>query len=493
MTETVDIQKTVAAPSNVRLSELSTVGLKISDGHIYEESVDELRWPQSLTTYKRMSYDATISAAHNAIKAMIRKVNFRAKLPEGTATEVTELQRDFIQECMGDMEHSFSDFVNETLSMLIYGHSVHEKVYKVRRGLRGSAPSKFEDGRIGWAKLPIRSQDTLYRWNFDDRARRLLSVEQKFFHVRRIFGETTLGNSVTIPRNKFLLFNHDTQRNNPEGTSPLRSCYVLWKYKITMEEIEAIGASRDMRGMPIIELPPDYMSPDADEGKKRVYQWAIDTINNIHNNEQAGIVMPKFVDPETRENIFGFRLEGVTGQGGKSYDTNSIIERYENKILMTYLADVLKMGQTNSGSFALSDNKTNLLAVGIEAVLKEILQVINEDLIPQTLHLNGWDVSGDLPYIGYDDLDERDLEKLGGFIQKVVSVGAMEVDQNLSNGLRELARLPMASEEAPMRESLLPANAQTRASDGMAKPGEGTRDNPSGNATSTANASNNTN
>jgi len=460
---TTDIEKSLPVPSSVRLGEMSTSGLKLSDGRVYEESRLELRWPESINTYKSMSYDATIQSAHTAIKSMIRRINWKVSTPVDVPTPEQVGRQNFIVECMNDMSHSWSDFVNEALSMLIYGYSIHEKVYKVRKGDAGKYKSKFSDNKIGWAKLPIRSQDTIWKWGFDDKIQNIEYVEQDLSLTTAGYGTVTKFNKkkVEIPYKKVLHFKHDCQRGNPEGTSPLRNCFIAWKYKTTIEEFEAIGISRDLAGMPKISLPPEYMSPEASDDKKAVYQWAKDTINNLHANQQAGIVFPKFVDPETKADIFGFELISV--EGGKQFDTNKVIDRYENKILMTYLADVLKMGQDASGSFALSDNKTNLLAIGIEAVLREFLEVINRDLITQTALMNGWDLTQPLPEIGYEDLDERDLDKLGSFIQRVVSVGAMEVDQSLSDSLREHARVSPVNPEKPFREDLAPTNAKSQA------------------------------
>lgn len=225
-----------------------------------------------------------------------------------------------------------------------------------------------------------------------------------------------------------------------------------------------------MGGMPIIELPPEYMSTNADANKKAVYEYMKDVIRNIHANEQMGLVVPKFVDPDTKQDIFGFRLEGVSG-GGKQYDTDAIIKRYENKILMAYLADVLKIGQDSSGSYALSDNKTNLLAVGIESILKQILDVINRDLIPQTFLLNGIDVDGEYPKIIHGDLDNRDLEKLGKFIQQTVTAGAMEVDEEFSEWCRKELGAPMPNRDKKLTLEMIGQGvSQAGSGDGTSGP-----------------------
>ena len=498
MSKKKDTLKVAPVPDAVRLGENSTIGLNILDGRIYDEPLAEFRWPELVHTCRMMSNDETVYAAENAIKSIIRrlawKVNTREVPEDDPNIDVIRDREKFISECMGDMESSWADFINEAMSFLTYGHALHEKVYKVRKGLSGRYPSKFNDNKLGWAKLPTRAQDTIFRWNYDDRFQRILSVEQDLSSVQSYVsrGSTAFTGNTSrkeIRYDKLLHFKHDSLRGNPEGRTPLRACYKAFKYKTAIAEFEAIGVSRDMNGMPVIGLPPEYMSEDADEGKKAVYEYMKNLIRNIHMNEQAGVVFPRFIDAETRNDMFDFKLISV--DGNKQFDTDKIINRYENKILMAYLADVLKMGQESQGSFALSDNKTNLLAVGIESILKEILDVINRDLIVQTAVMNGWDLEIPLPEIGYDDIDERDLEKLGGFIQKTVSVGAVEVDQNLSDGLREIAKLPKADVDAPIRRELM-TPVQSSAAEGMVTDGDGTRTSPGGGNASTGNASRNT-
>lgn len=493
-----------ASPSGLSMrNELGTVALKQNAGVIYEESLDALRWPESVHTFKKMSMDASIASANNVIKSMIRNVEWDVVVPQDE--DLTQDQKDqakFIKECMNDMEIPWADFINETLSMLIYGYSIHEKVFKVRNGRTtrvGKYSSKFTDQKLGWAKLPVRSQSSIYKWNFDSNGRNLLSVTQNL--------ALTGGNSVThssqaglrdtskkletqieIPRHKMLLFRHDSQRENPEGNSPLKSCYMSWRYKSNIEEIEAIGISRDLAGLPVIEIPPEYMAENASDDKKALYETFKSIVTSIHMNEQAGLVFPRFIDPETKQNIFDFRLVSV--DGGKQFDTDSVIKRYDNQILMTYLADVLKMGQDASGSFALSDNKTNLLAVGIEAILREIISVLNNDLIPQTLQLNGWNIDGVIPEITYNDLEERDLDVLSKAVQRFVSVGAIEVDKELSNALRETLGINAINESSEALDEDFIPSSDSKAGEGMKTAGEGTATSVSGNDTSTSNSDN---
>lgn len=471
--------------------ELGMNGLSVNNGVVSEESYAELQWPACISTYNKMWHDPAVVAANKTIKSYIRKAKYNVIVdePHPSAEQVAQVQ--FIKECMGDMSTSFNDVVNEALSKLKYGFSIHEKVFKYRNNY-GKFKSSYDDGRIGWAKLPIRSQKTISQWFFDELGRELLGVEQDLrrvntgYNTNKYGGNASTPAKIELPRKRFMHFRHDPENDNPEGTSPLKGCWLPWKYKVNVEEYQASGISRDLGGLPVMTMPPEYMSDDATPAQKAVFEYYKSIIRNIQANEQAGLILPAYYDPDTKQPLFTFELKTVTG--GKLYDTKGIIDGYENKILMTYLADVLKLGQDASGSFALSDNKTNLLAVGIKSIVDEVLQVFNNDLIPQTLVMNGWKRSKDMPKIVMEDLDDRDLNVLGQFIQRVVSTGAVELDQGSSDYLREACGMPVINRDKPLDEKLLPAGS-SKAGEGMKTAGPGTSKKPNGDSSS-ANKSN---
>lgn len=469
-------------PEKFKLGEMGHIGLKTSNGTVLEEMKKDLQFPYSVRTYKQMSYDPSIASAFTIIQDVIRTLKWDVKA--GSSEEHAK----FIKTCMDDMEDSWDEVINEALSILMYGFQVTEKVFKFRTGQSGKYKSKYNDNLIGWAKLSPRSQATLDKWVWKDEGRTLAGVRQNLTLVPQELASRFSGNSYqTLPRKKFLLFTHNRQRGNPEGQSPLSRCYVPWKYKTEIENYEAIGISRQFTGFPDFGFPPDYLSPDADEDKKAVVEWAQQFIENFNSNEQAGLIRPRFIDPDTKEDMFYFDLKTVNGSA--VHDTNKVVDRYESKILMVFLADVLKLGQSSVGSFALADAKTNLLAIRIAAILKQIVNVFNNDLIPHTFRLNGWD-DAELPQIVHGDLEELSLDELGKFIQRSVSVGAMEVDKELSGFLRERVRVDK-DPEGELEDKFLPAGS-SRAGDGMkaGTTGNGTAKQAGGGDTSTSNSEN---
>ncbi len=475
-----------------RMGEVGTLGLKTASGRILQEPRRNLRFPDSMNTFQLMQRDPAIASSLNIIKMFVRRVKWSFKAPYGKEEDAQIKERvEFFNGLMDDMDVSWNEFITSIMSMCIYGFSVHEKVFKKRTGKTGKYTSKYDDNLIGWAKLPIRAQPTLDKWYFDDNFSTVTGVRQNLYRLNRDMNLLTNNSTEQdgyrrLPRSKFMLFKYDENNGSPEGRSPLLNAYVSWKYKVQIEEYEAVGVSRDLVGMPKIGLPPDYLDENADPEKKAFVEYCKKLINDMIANDRAGIIFPRYVDPETKTDMFEFGL--VSRQGAKAYDTEAIIERYSKQIMQAFMADVVAMGNSKYGSFSLADSKTSLLAMSVEVLLKQIQDVINRDLVAQTYALNQW-ADTDQVQITFDDIETPDLEVIAKFIQQVVAVGAMEVDKASSDYLRKLIGLPPADESKPVSEELSP-NSQSKSGEGMKTAGEGTAKTPGAKNASTANKAN---
>lgn len=110
-----------------------------------------------------------------------------------------------------------------------------------------------------------------------------------------------------------------------------------------------------------------------------------------------------------------------------------------------------------------------MLAMGIEARLKEIQDVLNNDLVPWLYKLNGWrDV--EMPKFVYGDLDEIDLEVFSKAIQRVKAVGLVAPTANNVNHIAETLGLPDRVDEKMDQEELntLLGKPTSKSGEGMA-------------------------
>lgn len=452
-----------------KLAEIGYVGLNVSSGVAQEELKKELNFPNSVITYKQMSYHSVIAAALALYEVMVTKVEWKVQPPEDP-TEEELFRTNFIKECMDDMDHSWLEFMQEVISMKTYGFAVHEKVYRRRLKSKGS---KYDDGLIGWKKLSPRSQETIEKFIFDDEGRELKGVQQNIGRVQDFYNRFSkvISQEINIPRAKFLLFRTGKNRGNPFGRSALRDCYFSWKFLTQIEEIEATGVARDLQGMPILHVPAAYMTPDATTAQKAIYEHYKNIVRNMHVNPQAGMLLPSEVDPDTKTPLFKLELLGTEGK--KNFNTENIKNYHKNNILTALFADIMIMGQSATGSYALGTLKNNLMGIAVEAVLKEIQSVINDDLIKQTFELNGWDTAR-LPKVIYDDFQEENLEEFSKFIQRVASVGMIELDRPVLNKIRSAMGVELYPEDMLPQEDKLTGNT-SKAGNELGNPNEGSR------------------
>jgi hypothetical protein len=317
--------------------------------------------------------------------------------------------------------------------MLVYGFSFHEIVYKLRKGDSKDPKynSKHNDGKIGWRKFAIRSQESLNNWMMD--------TDGGIQGYRQI--DPAGGGFREIPIDKGLLFRTNVSKNNPEGRSLLRNCFRPWYYKRRIEEIEAIGIERDLAGLPVAKVPPEYLSSGATAAQQSVLAEITQIVQNIKRNEQEGVIFPLMYDENGKEM---FSLELLSSGGSRQFDTDKVIARYDQRISMSVLSDFILLGHEQVGSFALGSQKMDLWTMSVEAIAKSIAEVMNQYAIPRLLKLNGMNTEL-APYLSYGEVSSVDLNELSNYVQKLIGAGALSPDEKLEAYLREQASLPPAA------------------------------------------------
>lgn len=406
--------------------EIGRIGQRRYGGVIYEEFLPELRGKRGIEVYREMSEnDDVVGAILFAIEMLIKQTNWNVQ-PGGASAKDREAA-EFVESCMNDMQDTWIDTISEIISFITYGWSFHEIVYKRRMGSSRNPQikSKYNDGLIGWQKLPIRGQETLYQWEYDNEDN-LLGMTQM---PPPSFG------TYTIPIDKALLFRTKSRKNNPEGRSILRNSYRSWYFKKRIQEIEGIGIERDLAGLPVMYLPQDYDEVWDDTNpvsiaKRRPFE---SMVQNIRRDEMEGVVLPE-----------GFKLELLSSGGTRQFDTNAIINRYDTRIAMTVLADFIFLGHQQNGSWALSSDKTEMFAMAIGAFLDIICETFNSQGIPSLIDINGQNFAGitDYPKMTHGDIEDADITKVSAFIKDMTGIGVLVPDDGLEDYIRQVGHLP---------------------------------------------------
>ena len=401
----------------------------------FEEFLPELRGYRGVEAYQEMAdNDATIGAILFAVEMLMRQCEFHIE-PAGD-TDKDKEAAEFVESCMDDMDRTWADTMSEILSFLTYGWSYHEIVYKRRSGRTGSpiTNSKYADGLIGWRKLPIRSQDTLYGWVYKDGTDELEAMDQ----VPPPHYEHCI-----IPVEKALHFRTRSRKDNPEGRSILRTAYRAYYFKKRLEEIEGYGIERDLAGFPVLYAPKDMPIWDQNDPEMvAALTRAENIVSSIRRDAREGLVLPGGED--------GWRIELITSGSRRQFDTNQIIDRYDRRIATSVLADFVMLGQQQVGSFALADNKTKIFAMAIGTYLDTICEVFNNQGIPRLIDINGDHFKGitDYPTMVHGDIEDKDLQSFASYVTSMVGAGILVPDESLEDEVRRIGGLPERVETA---------------------------------------------
>lgn len=441
---------TPVGKQRANFTEVGATGLRRAGGYVREEFLPQLHGQQGRRVIREMTWnDPIVAGVLFAIEMLIRRVSWRVR-PASSARE-DQLAAQFVEECRQDMSSSWEDLVAEILSMLPYGWAYHEIVYK-RRGGDVRDPtrrSRFDDGLIGWRKIPIRAQDTLLRWEFDAEGgiQGMHQVAEPDYRQR------------FIPIEKALLFRTGTYKNNPEGVSILRRAYRPFFFKKRIEEIEAIGIERDLAGLPVAWVPPEVLRAQTEEMRQALETYK-EIVTNVKRDEQEGVVMPLVYD-EHGNKLYDLTL--LSSGGRRQFDTTAVIARYDQRIAMVVLGDFILLGHEKIGTQALSVSKAQLFATALQAWVDSIAAVFNRHAIPRLLELNPRFRVRQLPQLEPGEVEAIDLRELAEVIKNLTGAGVIVPDDELEDYVRSQAKLPPRQEGADPRRSA--RGGQGRASD----------------------------
>jgi len=409
----------------VNLKILGTTGLQKYGSQIYEEFLPELRWPRAGKVYQEMAdNDSVVGSILYLAEMLIRGAKWSVEAAGKSEEDLAAAK--FLESCMNDMEVSWAATITEVLSMMTYGFSLHEIVYKVRRGKEETNPryySKYNDGRIGWRCLPIRSQRSIAEWNYTaDNV--LESVTQ----------ESDVGNKVVkIPMSKALLFRTKVSRDNPEGRSLLRNAYRSWFFKKHFEEIEGIGIERDLAGFPVLTAPADMdLWNEEDAYMVALRNRAEQVVSSVRRDSEEGLLLPH-----------GWDLKLLTSSSSRQINIGETINRYDNRIAITMLSDIILIGQ-RAGSFALAESKQSMLAAALQAQLLNIADVFNTTAVPRLFKYNTFKIE-DFPKIVPNEIQQPSLRELALVLRSMgINIAG---DIEMHNYFRHLLGMPALSQE----------------------------------------------
>jgi hypothetical protein len=420
---------------------IGVAGLKQSGGKIQEEWHPNLRGAKAAKVYEEMrDNDAIVGAVLYTIESYLRKMEWEVEPADDSEAALKEAE--FLESCMSDMDMPWQDFISDVLSFLVYGHSLHEEVLKIRVGPGETNPryrSNSDDHRIGWRALALRPQSTIDRWDIDPVTGEILGAYQK---PPNAYGTA----EYYLPIHRCVLFRTRPYKNNPEGRSILRNAYRAWYLKKKLEEIEAVGLARDLNGFPVFEAPPQIMSPNASAAHRATRAALEEAVSKIHRDELEGLVIPSSLEPGESNVATGYKFSLMSTMGGKQASADPIIRRYDARIAMSMASEFLILGTEKQGSFALGAEKSANFLRSLYWYGNTIAATLNNTAIRRLYEVNNVPVELRAK-ICPGGLESPDLLGMSQFLTAVTSGGLLHPTPAVEERIREIAGLPEESEE----------------------------------------------
>lgn len=419
--------------------ETGYTGLVTLGGRVWDDCQKELRWPRAYHTFKEMSTDSSVHPSLEFVEGKIAEAKWKVRIPKGYEKQLKD-KALFLEQQMDDMDQSWLSYIKQIASFNRYGFAINEIALRFRNKRFGS---NYDDGLVGLKGLPGRSQGSIYKWEWSQDGRQLLGLWQQVilpytgtevitengWDTARAYEQNRGHTLKFIPRKKFLHFRHNPQNDSPTGQSPLAGVWTSWKYKTAYQTSEALGTAQDANAFKILYLPPDYLTEDADDDRKKSLQMYQRMMTEAHQAKSSGFILPMLTDAEGKR-MFDFEIKNISGS--KSYDVDKIISRYSREIQVGLFADVLSLGGGSGGSYSLSESKVDIIDMAVKSKLNEIKDQLNHQLVQTLFEQNSWDTSV-VPFFDYELPNQETLDNKSKAWQRIKAVGLVPVVPSVIN------------------------------------------------------------
>jgi len=406
-------------------------GLDRASGLVDEEFHRDLKGVKARKKYREMrDNSAILGSGLWLIESLIRRVSW-STLPNESGHPMADYVAEKVDEAFNDMATKWQGVVAEFMTAMVFGYSYLENTFKLRRGFHENEPrlhSKHDDGLYGWRDWGLRAQESLDRWLFADDGR-VLGMYQRPPHDSR---------TRFIPADRALHFKIRATKGNPEGYSLLRVPYVSYSYASRLTEVEAIGGERQVAGMPVMELPPELMSPNATDTEKTIRAQYEKFVQKVRVDAYYGAVIPCEDLPDGRKSGYRFKLTSSSGKNESGLDP--VIRRHERNMAMSLFIQFLLLGSDKAGSWALSDSHTHMLSMAIMATVESLAELCDDVAIPRLCRLNGWEPAT-FPTRKPGDIEKQSIVEAGQFIASMLGSGGMEPGKDLDDWARRMIDL----------------------------------------------------
>lgn len=416
------------------------------------EYLAELRWPQGLKVWDRMSRsDASVEEALQHITAPVKNATASIHPPENPTVDelvATELVRRAFFEWLGQ---PWTEYLDQVLDYLPFGHAVFETPLAiVDADLRIPDPAggtMVDGGRkvprtistgprqwATWKRFAHRLPETILKWNVEDGD--LVSVEQQVFRGRSY-------ETVVLEARDLLVLTNRKRGDDFTGRSILRSAYKPWFFKELIEKVEAVSLERWGVGIPVA-YPPQSLKDD-DETLDRLEE----ILQSLRGGAFSYVVMPgPKQQRDTVGGVEGYLLE-LLSPSGTPPDFESAKQYHRSEIKAAVLARFAELGHGQTGARSTGDTQQQVWYDALHAVAKYIADA-HAPKIKQLVDMN---VRVDrYPTLVFEDIESKSLAEFAQANALLVNAGALRVDRGYRAFVRRSVDAPPEDDPEAMDE-----------------------------------------
>jgi hypothetical protein len=293
---------------------------------------------------------------------------------------------------------------------------------------------------LGIERFADRAVDTLDRWEFHPRTGLAVGMYQA--------AQNAAGKQVTtyLPLEKCILWRTNTSKDNPEGRAMYRSGHRTYGRIKAYEDLEGVGIERNLAGLPVMEVPPEMLSPNATADQKAAVLSYEKLMGQVRVDQRAGLVIPAEKDSQGRDTGYRFRL--VSPSGRTPADVSPVIVRLEGRLANLFLSEFLLVGLGSVGSWSLHSDKTHLVAMAIGGLLDIWESQLHAQATERLYRLNGFD-HRTWARLKHGDIEKQAILEFAQYVTSLVGAGILTPDENLEQRARELGSLNPRSAVTP--------------------------------------------
>lgn len=391
-----------------------------------EETTPELRWPASVRVYDTMRrQDAQTQSVLRAVTMPIRRTRWFVD-PAGADPKVArEFAHDVGLPVRGEEDApqartrdrlAWGEHLRLALLQLAFGHMAFEPVYRYDEA----------SGLFRLRKLSPRMPRSIASFNVA-RDGGLVSIAQ---HA----GAGSKDAEVVIPVDRLVMYVHEREGANWQGTSLLRAAYKHWLLKD--RALRGWRTTNDRNGSGVV-VYEGAEGGDADDLKT-----GEEIARSVRTGEHAGVSVP-----------FGakLRLQGVEGD---LPDIEAEVRYHDEQIARAVLAHFLNLG-TQTGSWALGSTFADFFTDSLQGVAQSVADVASEHIAEDWVDYN-YGTGAPAPRISFERIGTEQAATAAA-IKALIDAGAIFPDRSLEEALRKQYGLPSKDQPPPATPAPPPA------------------------------------